>query len=86
MAAPAKPSLKNDGDGLVCDHGIGRNNVGMGVGKELARRYPGARIWENLSTFPPIAHGSSVNLAYLVLQDDSPLTSCDAIASVRHVE
>jgi hypothetical protein len=75
-----------DRQGVVCDHGISRSGGTNGLDTKLMSRYPGTRIGLHTGSGPTTAHGSRVNLDYLGLMDDSPLTTCQAIAEVRRAD
>jgi hypothetical protein len=75
-----------DTQGAVCGHGVTRIAGAVGLDRDLMNRYPGTRIGLHAGTGAASAHGSRVNLDYLGLMDDSPLTTCQAIAEVRRAD
>ena len=69
--------------GKVCDTGRVGTGGFSGITKELNKRYPGAQIGLDISVGAETANNGGVQLDYMRLQDDSPLTSCQSIESVR---
>jgi hypothetical protein len=75
--------ILTDRDGVVCDFGRGLMAGLESPFNELMKRYPGIRIALELGVGAKTAQGRGVNLDYLRLAEDSPLTSCQAIRRVR---
>jgi len=73
-----------DVNGLVCDSGRTQEGGLIAVAKDLKDRYPGARIGLDIGVGADTATSRSVNLDYLRLEDDSPMTSCQSLANVKH--